>query len=553
MDDVTIQDPEMVHHHSSQHVNIIFTINFSCRTKLLKQSYRVAKHLSFDDIATRHYYNKIYDKKLAIFMPSATKRKRKNLPDDGYVDSRKRNSRNNNNDNSKTNHDSIGTDQNESSIKTVKIQVAKVTSTTTTTSSNPVVVSLPGGVPESTNQLKFVWQKMNETSKSGRQIIGFDQNCLYTASAKGVGYDDRQTKLVVGVYNKKRSTVTLYEAAARGTVFALRQSVPSYTKQNHLLVDTGKGADVASRPNVFEDFGSSKKRRVLKSQAANRVDIDNVVGAGDGSAMVRQMMKGQGMSESNRMAIEEDRRANSTQKTASEKALEAGRMQILPAFDQHAVKPEKVYDAKNIAGDKAWKRVFDKVYACLHKENPTNTIIESIYERDWQDFVLKFVKEIDPQSDSAGFCTTCAIFVNWMVKFYRFNSKMRQIEGVNEAKATYYGMPSEVAARCFDLFSIPVPKNGPAKSSKGFFVMTKVCKDKMIVHILLMFMMAQGPSMKIPRINPIAASLNIPAGQCAGLLKYAGCKVVKIGNDTSASLKTPLEFPTMGRRGPPRR
>jgi hypothetical protein len=479
-------------------------------------------------------------------MAPAAKRKRKSSSADDQVDRRR----------SSCNYHAIAySDSNsvhhfKSSMRTIKFQVAKDPSTTTT-ASNPVVVSFPCGVPESTNKLKFVWQKMSESIKSGRRIVGFDQNCLYTASAKGIGYDDRQTKLVVGVYNKKRNIVTLHEAAARGTVFALRQSVPSYSDQNQ-LVETGKRTDLVSRPNVYEDFGSSKKRRVLKSQAANRVDIDHVVGAGDESAMVRQMMKGQGMSESNRMAIEEDRRADSTHKTASEKALEAGRMQILPDYDKNAVKPDRVYDAKNIAGDKAWNRVFDKVYACLHKENPTEAIVESIYERDWQEFVLKYVKEIDPHTESAAFRITSAIFVNWMVKFYRYNSKLRAMEGVDEGKATYYGMPSEVAGRCFELFTIPVPTNGQVKSSKGLFVMTKVSKEKMIVHILLMFMLAQGPSMKIQRINPIASSLNIPAGHCASLLKYAGCKVVKVGNDTSASLST-LEFPTMGRRGPPRR
>jgi A49-like RNA polymerase I associated factor len=456
--------------------------------------------------------------------------------------------------------DSSSRRRNQDVLATVKIQVAQSSGGNNNNNNNPVVVAFPCGVPESARSssntvkpsLKFVCQKLGEKSKSGRRVVGFDRNCLYTASARGLGYDDRQTKLVVGVYDKKRNIVTLHEAASRGTVFALQQSVPSYTEQNQ-HVETGKASSDTAKPNVYEDFGSSKKRRVLKSQAANRVDIDNVVGAGDGSAMVHQMMKGQGMSESNRTAIEEDRRADSTQKSASEKAIEASRLQILPAYDEHAVKPDKVYDAKKIAGNKAWKRVFDKVYACLHSENPTDAIVESVCERDWQEFVLKYVKEINHEAENAAFRIACAIFTNWMVKFYRVSNNLRAIEGVDESKSTYYGMPSEVAARCFELFTVPVQSSGGNKSSKGHFVMTKTTKDKMVVHILLMFMMAQGPSMKIPRVNPIADSLKIAPGQCQMLLRYAGCRVMKLGNDASASLKTPLEFPTMGRRGPPTR
>ncbi|KAG7361529.1 A49-like RNA polymerase I associated factor [Nitzschia inconspicua] len=456
-------------------------------------------------------------------MPSATKRRRTSADGDNWHDD----------------------------LSTVKIRVAE-----SKTGDNPVVVAFPCGVPESAiaksaiskPTLKFVWQQLNENSKSGRRVVGFDRDCLYSAQANGLGYDDRQTKLVVGVYHKKRNTLTLHEAASRGTVFTLQQSVPSYMEQNE-QTETGKGGNEEIKPNVYEDFGSSKKRRVLKSQAANRVDIDNVVGAGDGSAMVHQMMKGQGMSESNRMAIEEDRRTDSTQKSASEKALEDARLQILPTYDEHAVKPDKVYDAKKIAGNKAWKRVFDNVFACLHKENPTDAIVESIFERDWQAFVLQFVKEVDTQADNAAYRITCAILINWMIKFYRINNKRRSIEGVDETRSTYFGMPSEVAARCFELFTTPV--SNPEKSGKAHFAMTKTKNDKMITHILLMYMMSQGPSMKIPRINPIAESLGIPAGQCSTLLRYAGCRVMKVGNDASASLKTPLEFPTMGRRMPP--
>ena len=57
---------------------------------------------------------------------------------------------------------------------------------------------------------------------------------------------------------------------------------------------------------VFEAFGSRKKKKVLKSQQANIVEMKSVVGAGEGmmKALGKQM-DGKMMSESNVKVIEE--------------------------------------------------------------------------------------------------------------------------------------------------------------------------------------------------------------------------------------------------------
>jgi len=442
---------------------------------------------------------------------------------------------------------------------TVKIAVAK-----SKPSENPIVLSFPGGFAEPSgghsdgndddshddderNPPTFFWQKLNSQQKfkSGRRVVGYDSSCLYSASAEGLGFDDRLTKICVGVYDKRKGTLTLHEGATRGTVFVMQQSVPTYLEQNNrLLQETNPGSN--NRPNVFEDFGSSKKRKVLKSQAANRVEIDHVIGAGSGSAMVQHIMKGQQMSESNKKAIEESKQSDTDRKSAGQLALEAARRQLLPAYDEQAIEPQKVYDAKDIAGDKAWDRIYNKVHACLHQENPTFAVIESIFENDRNDFIVKMIEEVEPDSRNAAFRITCAILANWMIKFYKSNHFRKSIDGVNEIKASWFGIPSEIAYRCIQLFATPLP--GGSKS-EGTFVMSKQNKEKNIVHILLLCMIARGSSMSIPTINPIAECLQVPVKDCCQLLKYAGCTISKSGDVYAAKLKTPLEFPTMS-RGP---
>jgi hypothetical protein len=276
-----------------------------------------------------------------------------------------------------------------------------------------------------------------------------------------------------------------------------------------------------------------------------------VVGAGAGSAVVNQIIKGKSMSDSNKRAIQESKQSDSDRKTANEVAIEAARRQLLPSYDENAVKPEKVYNAREIAGEKAWNKVYNKVFACLRQdEDPIDHLVESINEKSWVDFTLRYVKHLTPDSPDVEFRLTCAILTNWMVKFYNSNHDRKSFEGIQDGRATFYGIPVEVAARCFELFATPI--TGGA-NGKGTFVMSKQNKEKMIVHILLLFMIAHGPSMKIPALNHIAECLKISLNECTSILRYAGCTITKKGAVFGAVLKTPLEFPSISRgRGPPR-
>jgi hypothetical protein len=418
--------------------------------------------------------------------------------------------------------------------------------------SSAIVISFPGGLPESVGNPtvappKFTWNKLTERTKLGRKVIGQDRHCQYSGHANGLGFDDRRTKIVVGVYDRKRRVVVLHEGACKGTVFAMEQYVPSYLERSSGHVETSPGTNLSGTSQVFEDFGSSKKRKVLKSQAANQVDINNVVGAGNGSAVVQQIMTGTAMSESNRKAIQDSQQEDLQAVSATDRAMEAARRLLLPTYDESASSPDRVYDPKDIAGEKAWGRVYNKVHACLRQQNPIDEVVKGIPERDWSDFALKMVKEVSPDARDAVHRITCTVLANWVVKFYVGNATRRVIEPPNETKATYFGIPVEVAARCIELFTTRV-QNG-TDNGKIHYIMSKQNKEKAAVHILLLLMMASGSSMKISKLNPIAETLNVPVNDCASFLRYAGCSIAKKGTIVSATLTTPLIFPPPPRRG----
>mmetsp|Transcript_3022 Transcript_3022/g.8223 ORF Transcript_3022/g.8223 Transcript_3022/m.8223 type:complete len:443 (+) Transcript_3022:122-1450(+) len=417
-------------------------------------------------------------------------------------------------------------------------------------SSNPIIVSFPGGLPESIENrniepARFLWQKSDVNTKRGRRVVGYDRHCLYSATTRGLLFDDRRTKLCVGIYDKKRRSIVLHEGATNGTIFSLKQSVPTYTERNG-KVETDPSSN-ADRPNIFEDFGSQKKRRVLKSQAANRVDVDHVIGAGTDSAIVSQIISGKSMSQSNKQAIEDSKQADTERKTAIDLAIEEARNKLIPQYDMSANDPIGIYSARGIAGEKAWNRIHRKVTACLHQDNPIDEVVRSVFENDWYEFALQRIKGVSPDAKNSAFRITCAIIVNWMVKFYLIYKGRRAIPAIDEEKGTHFGIPIEIATRCFDLFATELmPKNHSERKNNPGYVMTKQNRDKMVIHILLLFMLSSGPSMKIMDIGSIAEVLKVPLGDCRALLKYAGCSISRKGNKLSATLNTPLTFPKAG-------
>ena len=196
--------------------------------------------------------------------------------------------------------------QNETEVhedKKIVVQVAAPDA-----SADPVVVSFPGGIPHSLGgdnapQFAYRKRKANSTTK-GHILIGKDDTNLYQAESTGA--NTGLTKLCVALYNKKTGKLTLHQTAEDGIVFSVEQSVRSYKPDAVELPAKMTGAD--RRRALFESFGSSKKQRVLKSQAANVVNVDTVVGSG--SAMMEAFLKDPNISESNRQALEQQRSGN---------------------------------------------------------------------------------------------------------------------------------------------------------------------------------------------------------------------------------------------------
>lgn len=201
---------------------------------------------------------------------------------------------------------------------------------------NPIVVSFPGGFPQSViqnddvdhnnnnnngTQPEFVWRRLHappndakpdtpkknkddENYEKGRRVVGRDRTCTYESVLPRKA-PTKTHRLCVGVLDKRSGILRVSLAADDGHVFALEQSVIGYKDNGGDATTTpSKLKSAAERHRaLFSSFGSSKKRKVLKSQEANRVTVDTTVGGLSSAAFANQTK----MSESNRKALQDQK------------------------------------------------------------------------------------------------------------------------------------------------------------------------------------------------------------------------------------------------------
>jgi A49-like RNA polymerase I associated factor len=163
---------------------------------------------------------------------------------------------------------------------------------------------------------------------------------------------------------------------------ALQQSVPRYTPPERGQVEDRAGLETAAaqRQALYQDFGSAKKRRALKSQEANRVDVSTVVGsAGGGTSSGPEAWSTTALSASNRQAVDQwqEQQARIAQASndgtsaaaasnnAKQQALVATtdewRRSILPSFVSTAVTAREFYPPEQTAGSALWALVSGKL------------------------------------------------------------------------------------------------------------------------------------------------------------------------------------------------
>lgn len=167
----------------------------------------------------------------------------------------------------------------------------------------------------------------------------------------------------------------------------------------------------------------------------------------------------------------------------------------------------------------------------------------------WADSVQTALESIPPHSPHAKYQIKCAVLLNHMIKFYN-ECKRGFVQGSIEEASKKWFLPAEVVRRFFELFTVSMTNQAGIDG----FATSKQNKDKCLVHIFLLYLMAHGRTMSVGNIRAVADDVRIEISDAGNLLRAAGCTVTKKSGSSimSAALAVPLTFPNpkRGGRGP---
>jgi len=419
--------------------------------------------------------------------------------------------------------------------------------------------------------------------------MGNDDTCTYTSMNDGRGHDGRLTKQFIAIYHKPTHTLKFIPSSEKGTVFSMNQNVTSYHDSKSF--DFRNLSMNERRRMVFESFGSQKKKKVMRSQDANVVEMKSVVGAGEGMMKaLGSQMEGGAVSESNKRVMEDLRKGSSEKvcvvhlffafygivlhcvimhhrimlflgfdlgffipltkhlasrqsshilfhqpTTAVDKAFAEARRAFLPPFDETATKPYRVYDSQEVAGEEAWAQISRVVDACINQDDWK----EALQKWPWPESTAKLLDLVsDPNRKGAKYQLKTICLVNHLVKFHNRASK-KFMDGSAEEMVKYLGLPKAIADRFLELFCVASYDRGRAG-----YATTKQLKDRRVIYTLVMYLLAHGKEMKAGSVDKLCLDMSMETKDAINLYREAGCKCVRGKSGmVSVSLVVPLVFP----------
>ncbi|CAM9492456.1 unnamed protein product, partial [Discosporangium mesarthrocarpum] len=200
----------------------------------------------------------------------------------------------------------------------------------------PLLVSFANQtVPPDVDEIRFAIHGGNDASNLNQKIVmGEGSRMDYWGVNFGPGSEVHDLcSYMVGVHDEESGEITLHQV---GHAFTLRQSVAG--KEESVEANAMNGVDWKQRKDALvEQFGSKKKKRVIKARDANIIQADSVVGGGSLSRVLAQALREGGEDGAGRKA------------DGAEDAVNEARRRFLPPFREDATTPQGVYLAEDIA------------------------------------------------------------------------------------------------------------------------------------------------------------------------------------------------------------
>ena len=345
---------------------------------------------------------------------------------------------------------------------------------------------------------------------------------------------------------------------------ALSQSMTGYS--GVVPANSLSGASYASkRSSLYDSFGSSKKLKVLKSQAANQVSMSAVVG---GSSML-DALDNQSQSKSNADAILAVAAGGDALDPAL-LALSSQRSVLLPSHDEETRVPQDVYALSGVLGDDAWGMILAAVKNACKKDDWLKALGDSIAggdsdaritTKDGKPLTASFspalfsaLRDIASAAGGGGGKGLTAemrarvaalVLCRHCVLLFKGSKRLGKMEREEEVAAMLV-VPERIAGAMLRAFA--ERSDGKEEGGRGGWNVSKIMRDKLLAHVLVTFLVgAGGGNMMVGDVAPLVAELQVESKNASEILRMAGCTVKRGTGDKKdamgVELRAPVNFP----------
>ena len=343
---------------------------------------------------------------------------------------------------------------------------------------HPILCSFPSGVPDH-NHSNAQFQLRGEGSTAN--LVGKDEACHYKASNNSKT-SKRRTKFVVGVWNANTKKLRLQPTLHDGSVFTMTQSVPNYQSS----ISSNLNGTAEQYRALFQDFGSAKKQKAIRSQEANRVSVDSVVGGGKLklSNMKMSASNQQRFAERQAAADDNDEAPMSTSMSAIQEANDQWRRSFLPTFDETAKHASHVYRLSHMAGPGVMDHLRRIVDICQTKPDVAQALMHG---QEWKPSLTSVLdKIIVAQSKHMARQLQSLLLMHMWSALYGVLCQKRFVSAHSSGRL--YGQPGVVSERFLELFATETARpNGEVK-----YTMTQANKDGCLVYLLILYCLASS-------------------------------------------------------------
>lgn len=380
----------------------------------------------------------------------------------------------------------------------------------------PVIVSFAGGCPpKETKSARFKLFGHSDKRKAHQRILEGETDAMrYSSRNFGAGAGKKtHSNFAVGVVKKSviegdPAHVTVKLLPVRTAAFAMTHSVKANESKQSVVSDNSSVDYATKRQLLVDEFGSKKRQRIVRSNQANRVNLD------EGSA---------------------DRLLQTTVGSTNKvDTLEFALTRTwVPPHDATASDPVEVYNLETMVGAEAWAALADSGKAMIKLAKKPAAL-----EKANLDAVVKHCCGLLPTLEKAQQKRTAraVAYLEQLLIFWKLPRKSKA-SGLGESEK----ISEEVAGHLLDTFTI--------KQKKGQKIINdsynSASEHKVMCWLAVSVLLASRCNVNKAGLTSLASDLKVTVSKLNMYFKEVGCASA---SKTKAALTVPLKLPELRNR-----